>query len=270
MARSSIKALFGHGDLVLQFTRRDLELRHKGSRLGHMWAILRPVTLLGLYLFVFGFIFGGRYGVLPNETWFDFAVAMFLSLSLATILTEVMALAPTLILSQPNFVKKVVFPLEIIPLSSVGTCMYNGVVSVLVALVIAVIGHRTLTWGGMLALPALLVPVALMSLGIAWGLSAVGLFVRDIGQLVPFLSNALIYASAVVYSTASLQKIPAAWAILRFNPLLWLMDEARRVILWHQAPNYPIWAYLYGTSAIIAVVGYAVFIVLRPFFAEVI
>ncbi|HZZ58342.1 MAG TPA: ABC transporter permease [Opitutaceae bacterium] len=263
--------LFSHGDLILQFTRREMEMRHKGSRLGHAWALLRPLTLLGLYLFVFGFIFGGRFGVMPGETTFDFAVALFLSLSFYGVISEAMSVAPTLVLSQPNFVKKVVFPLEILSVSSVATSLYHGLISIVVALLIALLGHRTLSWDAVIFVPALLVPLALMSLGISWGLAAIGLFLRDIGQLIPFLANALIYASAVVYAPSKVaQSAPAAWAVLRFNPLLWLMDESRRVILWHQAPNYPIWAYLYGTSAVIAAAGYAIFVVLRPFFAEVI
>lgn len=263
--------LLSHGDLIVQFTRREMELRHKGSRLGHAWSLLRPLTLLALYLFVFGVLFGGRYGVLPGETTFDFAVALFLSLSFFNVINESMAVAPTLVLSQPNFVKKVVFPLEILSVSSVATSLYHGLLSMLVALAIALCGHRTLNWDILIVLPALLVPVALISLGISWGLAAIGLFLRDVGQLVPFLAQALLYASAVVYAPERVAvTAPKAWAVLRLNPVLWLMDESRRVILWHLPPHYAVWAYIYGTSIVTAALGYAIFVVLRPFFAEVI
>lgn len=270
MARSHVQDLFGHGDLVVQFTKRELELRHKGSRLGHLWAILRPMTMLGLYLFVFGVLMGGRFGAYPEETTFDFAVALFLSISLFTILLEAMAVAPTLVLNQPNFVKKVVFPLQIMSISNVATSLYHGMLSAVVALALGLCSHHPPSWSGLAALPVLLVPLTLFSLGISWALSAVGLFVRDVGQFIPFASQALLYASAVVYPPSRIiLTAPRAWAILRYNPFLRLIDEARRVILWHMEPHYAVWGYLYLTGALTALAGYVIFAVLRPYFAEV-
>jgi lipopolysaccharide transport system permease protein len=270
MPRSPVRELFGHGDLVLQFTKREMEMRHKGSRLGHLWAILRPMTMLGLYLFVFGVLMGGRFGAYPEETTFDFAVALFLSISLFNVVLEAMAMAPGLVLNQPNFVKKVVFPLQIMPISSVATSLYHGLLSAVVALLLALCSKHAPGWSGIAALPVLLVPLTLFSLGISWALSAVGLFIRDVGQFIPFASQALLYASAVVYPPARIiVSAPRAWAVLRFNPFLHLMDEARRVILWHLPPHYAIWGYLYLTGALTAVIGYTVFTVLRPYFAEV-
>jgi lipopolysaccharide transport system permease protein len=271
MPRSHLRELFGHRDLVVQFTKREMEMRHKGSRLGHLWAVLRPMTMLALYLFVFGVLMGGRYGSSDTETTFDFAVALFLSISLFNVVLEAMAVAPTLVLNQPNFVKKVVFPLEIMPISSVATSLYHGVLSVIVALILAVLGHHPPGWAGVAALPALLIPLTLFALGLSWTLSAIGLFVRDVGQFVPFASQALLYASAVVYPPLRvINSAPRAWAVLRYNPFLRLMDEARRVILWHMPPHYGVWGYLYLTSAAAAVLGYVIFAVLRPYFAEVI
>jgi lipopolysaccharide transport system permease protein len=261
----------GNSDLILQFTRREVELRHKGSRLGHFWSIFRPASLLGLYLFVFGVIFRSKFNAVPGETTYDYAVALFLSISFWNVFGEAMAAAPILVLGQPNFVKKVVFPLEIISVSNVTTSLYHGGLSIVLALVFACFGHTPLSWAGIAALPALLLPLALITLGVSWALSAVGLFLRDINQMIPFLSQALLYVSAVVYPPAQIRNVaPAAWAVLRFNPLLWLMDETRRVVLWHFAPNYPVWGYIYITSAAIAGLGYGIFRVLRPYFAEVI
>jgi lipopolysaccharide transport system permease protein len=270
MPRSHLRDLFGHRDLVIQFTKREIELRHKGSRLGHLWAILRPITMLGLYLFVFGLLMNGRFGAWPDENRFDFAVALFLSISLFTILLEVMAIAPALVLNQPNFVKKVVFPLQIMPISNVATSLYHGIISVVVALLLALFGHHAPGWGGAAALPLFLLPIALFALGFSWALSAIGLFVRDVGQFIPFASQALMYASAVVYSPTLIRSTPQAWAILKYNPFLRLIDEARRVILWQMTPHYAVMGYIYATSIVTAVVGYAIFSILRPYFAEVI
>ncbi|MFA5265571.1 MAG: ABC transporter permease, partial [Opitutaceae bacterium] len=210
--------LWSHRDLVVQFTVRELHLRHRGSQLGHFWALLSPVTMLALYLFVFGMIMGGKFGVIKNETTFDFALAMFLGLSLFHIIAETVAASPLLIVNQPNFVKKVVFPLEIIPISHVFASVYHAMLSIGILVLAAVLGapfgHAGISWVGLLVLPFLILPLALTALGLSWGLAALGVFVRDISQLAPFLSTAILFASAVVYAPAKIP--PGIWAILRF------------------------------------------------------
>jgi len=262
--------LYRHRDLVVQFTRREMQARHKGSRLGPLWAILRPMSLFCIYIFVFDLLFHSRYGTVAGETSNDFAVAMFLSLSLSNIVVETLGAAPLMIANQPNFVKKVVFPLEIIPLSSVATSVYHSLLSVALALALAPFTHAGVSWAGVAALPLIVLPLVLIGLGFAWALAAIGVFVRDINQLVPFAANAIIYASAVFYSPALVQKVPAAWAVLRLNPLLVIFNQARRIMLWHLAPNYGALAYAYAASVVIVAVGYTIFAVLRPYFAEVI
>ena len=191
--------LYRHRDLVAQFTKRELQLRHKGSRLGHLWALLAPLTMLTLYLFVFGFILGGKFGVLPHESTFDYALALFLSLSLFQIIAVTIGVGPLLIVSQPNYVKKVVFPLEIIPLATVASSLYHALLSLLLLLPLIPFSHATLSWQ-ILALPLLLLPLALIALGLAWGLAALGVFIRDINQVTTFLTTAIMFSSAVFYS----------------------------------------------------------------------
>ncbi len=262
-----ISTLYRHRDLVAQFTFREMELRHKGSQLGHFWALLSPLTMLGLYLFVFGFVLGGRFGVLPHETTFDFALAMFLGLSLWSVIAETIGVAPLLIANQPNYVKKVVFPLEVIPFSTVASSLYYSLLSVLLLLGLAFFSHDGVSWRA-LALPLLLPPLAFMALGVAWGLAAVGVFVRDISLLTPLISTAVMYASAIVYSPARMP--PRIWAVLRFNPVLVIIDEARRLVLWHLPADFGAIGYAYAVSLVVLALGYGVFSVLRPFFAEVI
>ncbi len=102
--------LWTHRNLVWQFTRRNFELTIRGSHLGLLWSFLNPLLLMSLYVGVFGFIFGGSYGVIANETRMDYAIGIFLSLSIFNLLSEVISVSPTVIISNPNFVKKVVFP----------------------------------------------------------------------------------------------------------------------------------------------------------------
>jgi len=260
--------LYRHRDLVVQFTQRELEMRHRGSRLGHLWAILKPLSMLALYVFIFGEIFKGKFGVIPNESTFDFALGIFMGLSLFNVIGEAIGAAPLLIVNQPNFVKKVVFPLEVIPLSNVVTSVYHSLLSLVLLLAIAPFSHSGVSWQGALALPLLVLPLAFMALGLAWGLAAVGVFVRDVSQLVPFVSTAIMYGSAVVYSPDKVDR--SIYAVLRFNPLLQVINEARCIVLWHMAPHYAAIAYSYAAAAVMLAAGYALFSILRPYFAEVI
>ena len=112
--------LWMHRELLWQFTLRNVELRHKGSHLGLIWSFLSPLLMLALYVLVFGYIFGGSFGVIRGETRVDYALGIFIGLTIFHLLAETLALAPSLIVGNPNFVKKVVFPLEILPAANVG------------------------------------------------------------------------------------------------------------------------------------------------------
>src|SRR5690606_23088229 len=117
--------LWRHRELLWQFTMRNVELRHKGSHLGLIWSFLNPMLMLGLYVLVFGYIFDGSFGVLPNETRVDFGLGIFLGLTLYHFAAEVLVTAPGIVVSNPNFVKKVVFPLEILPAANVGAAVIH-------------------------------------------------------------------------------------------------------------------------------------------------
>ena len=127
-----------HKDLILELTSRELQLRHKGSRLGHSWSIISPLLMLCLYVFVFGVIFHGRFGVLEKESFLDFALALFLGLSIFNVISETISISPTLIISQPNFVKKIVFPLELLSLTKVITSFYHSLLSILICILLSI------------------------------------------------------------------------------------------------------------------------------------
>jgi lipopolysaccharide transport system permease protein len=134
--------LWTHRELLWQFTLRNVELRHKGSHLGLIWSFLNPLLMLGLYVLVFGYVFGGHFGILPEETPMDYALGIFLGLTLVHFFSEVLSLAPTLIIGNPNFVKKVVFPLEILPAASVCSAVFHLLISLGLALVsVQIFGH---------------------------------------------------------------------------------------------------------------------------------
>jgi lipopolysaccharide transport system permease protein len=237
--------------------------------LGLIWSFLNPLLMLGIYVLVFGYIFGGSFGALQNETRVDYGLGIFFGLTLFQFVAEVMGLAPSIILSNPNFVKKVVFPLEILPVANV----LGAVFHMLISLALLLLGILALGPGltlNALWLPVVLLPVILFGLGIAWFFSALGVFLRDISQLMQFLTMALMFSSAVFYPASRIvNSSPAAWSVLRFNPVLLAIEQARDTTLWARPVNLHHVAYLYVVAFAACYLGYAVFRKMKPAFADV-
>jgi lipopolysaccharide transport system permease protein len=255
-------------DLWWQFTVRTVELRHRGSYLGIVWAGLAPLLMLALYFVVFGLIFQSTFGVLENETHVDYALAFFLGLILYQLVAETMSLAPTVILSNPNLVKKVVFPLDVLPIAQLGASWFNLAVSLTLMLLGAVLFGRGVAWSGLAWLPVILFPLLLLTAGLSWLFAALGVFFRDLGQAMPFITQIILYASAVVYPVA---KIPVAiWAILKWNPVLHSVALARDALLWDRPLNLTYLGYTYVAGLAVFLVGRWVFGKLQPAFADVI
>ncbi|MFA6285817.1 MAG: ABC transporter permease [Opitutaceae bacterium] len=252
-----------------QFTRREVETRHKGSHLGILWTLLTPLLEFAIYTIIFGVLFGGRYGVAKQESHASYALGVFLSLTLFRLLAETIGTAPGIILSQANLVKKVVFPVQLLPLCTLGGILFRVCISLLLFLVgFLLFGpglHLTNLW-----LPVVLLPLILLAAGLAWFLSALGVFLRDISQLTGALTLILLYSSAVFYSADMIAtKSQLAWSILRFNPLLHIIEDARRVLLWQLSPDPGSLAYTWGVGLLTAFIGYTAFRKLRPAFADV-
>jgi lipopolysaccharide transport system permease protein len=272
-----VLGLWARRELIGQFTRRNIEIRHRGSRLGAFWALLNPLSMLALYFVVFGVIYDQRFHVLPGETRYDFSLALFMGLALFHAFSETLGWAPGVIVSNPNFVKKVVFPLEALPVAHMGATAFHLLVSLGLVLFGSAFGSAGLS-ASVLWLPVLILPLLLLALGVAWALAAIGVFIRDIGQITAFLSTALLFASAVMYPPAKIQEalhgkpplVQAGLDLLLHNPLLQLIDVARRVVLWHQPMPFDVLLRLYLLSFAVFALGAVLFAVLRKSFAEVI
>ncbi len=259
--------LWIHRELLWQFTLRNVELRHRGSHLGLVWSFLNPLLMLGLYATVFGYIFGGKFGILPNETKADYALGVFLGLTFFHFVAEVLSVSPTLIVGNPNFVKKVVFPLEILPASGVGGAAFHMLISLALVLASTQIFGQGLH-AGVFWLPVILLPVVVLCLGLGWFFAALGVFFRDISQLMQFLIMVLMYASGVFYSAE--RSFPAAvWFWLRFNPVLLAIGLARDAVLWRRPLNPHHMVYVYVFSVVVCYLGYAFFRKMKPAFADV-
>jgi lipopolysaccharide transport system permease protein len=257
--------LYNHRILLWQFIWRNIELQHKGSALGLTWSLLSPLLLFGAYAFVFLAVFDGRFGISATETRLDYAIGLFLGLALLQLFQETMMTAPLVVVQNPNYVKKVVFPLEILPLAAFGGAFFRCLLAIMLVLLAVAI------WGPGLSITVLWLPLivgllALLSLGLAWTLSALGVFLRDLAPLMQFFSVLLMFMSGVFYS---LNRIPPTFSFLRYNPLLVIVEMSRSVVLWHQAPAVGDLVYIGFLSVFFCLFGHLLFCVVKPAFSDV-
>ena len=263
-----VRDLVRNHELLWQFTRRTFHQKHKGAYLGITWSVFSPLLLLGLYFIVFGRIFGGHFSGRADETNTDFALALLLGMTVFHFVADLITQAPAIIVGNPNLVKKVVFPVEVLPLANVGACLLNFAISLALVILGALIFGRgvpvTACW-----MPVIILPLVLLGAGVAWFLAALGVFFRDISQVTQFATVLLMYVSAVFFPSAKIRAIPRLWAVLRFNPLVHAIELLRNVMLWQEPPNLAQLGWLYGCALAAFVFGYACFATLRPSFSDV-
>lgn len=239
------KILFQHHELILRMTKREVVGRYKGSILGLAWSFFNPILMLTVYSFVFSVVFKVRWGLGDEESKTHFAVVLFVGMIVHGLLAEVLNRAPGLILGNVNYVKKVVFPLEILPVISMGTALFHSLISLVVLLIALVIVNGDLHWTT-LFIPLVLLPLVILTLGLAWMLASVGVFIRDIGQTIGIVTTVMLFMAPVFFP---LSAIPEKYHLLIMaNPLTFIIEQAREVLIFGNLPN---WVGL-GTYMIIA------------------
>ena len=260
-------SLFEHKALIVQMTRRDIAGRYAGSLAGLAWAFVTPALMLAVYTFVFSQILGSRWGSsVHDESKVQFALVLFAGLIVLNLFSDVLHKAPGLILNNANYVKKVVFPLEILAAVTVGTALFNAFVSLLVLAFALLISGGNVHWTTLL-IPVVLLPLAVLALGIAWFLASLGVYLRDIGQTIGMVTTALMFLSPVFYPADS---VPLGFRpYLMANPLTFIIEQSRRVMIWGQTPDWQGLAVYLGVSILIAWGGFAWFQKTRKGFADV-
>ena len=256
-----------HATLIRQFVKRDVLGRYRGSYLGVLWSLLRPLSMLATYTVVFGYIFQSKLGNHPNETKFDFTLALFCGLILFDFFAECLLRAPTLVLTNPNYVTKVVFPLEILPVMTVGAALVQLVISFIPLLIALLCAHGSIPLTA-LYLPVILLPLIALSLGITWLLASLGVFLRDINSLVPVLMVIIMFASAIFYSISRVP--PGFLPIVLYNPLAAVIDQTRNAVLWGVPPAWGRYGFVLAGSVVAMILGYTFFMRTKSAFADVI
>jgi lipopolysaccharide transport system permease protein len=263
---SVARHLWRHGDLIAQFTRREVEGRYRGSFLGVLWSFVHPLVLLMTYTFVFGMVFGARWPQGQRGNLGEFSLVLFCGLIAYNLFSECVMRAPGLVVAVPSYVRKVVFPVEILPVTLVGSAVFHALVSLTALLLYQVLLTRQIH-ATLLLLPLVAVPLVLLSLGVSWFLSGLGVYVRDVGYVVGLLVQVLLFATPVFYPVELVG--PRLQVLFAFNPLAFVVENVRRVVLWGRLPDWSGLALWSGVGAVVAVFGYAWFMKTKRGFADV-
>lgn len=253
--------------LINQFIKRDISSRYKGSYLGIFWSFITPILMLIIYTFVFSVIFKARWGEGVETSKFEFALILFSGLIVFNIFSEVVSKAPSLIISNVNYVKKVVFPLEILPIVSIGAALFHALISIGILIVGILLAFGTINWT-IIFFPIVIFPMLLMMLGLAWLLASLGVFIRDIGQIVGVVIPALMFLSPIFYPISA---IPEDLQFLYyFNPISYVVEDTRRILIYGDMPHWNWILYETIVGFIVMYLGYKWFEKTRKGFADVI
>lgn len=260
-----LRSLVQHRRLAVSLIKREVIGRYRGSMLGTLWSFFNPLLMLLIYTFVFSVVFQARWkGGTGSKT--EFALVLFSGLLVFNVFSECLNRAPTLILMNVNYVKKVVFPLEILPLVSQGAAVFHGLVSFVVWFVFYVVffGLPPVTaW----LFPFVILPLMFLCLGMGWFLASLGVYLRDVAQFVGLLVTALMFLSPIFYPVSAL---PERYrSIMELNPMTPVIEQVRGVLILGQMPDWHHFALQFAGSVVIAWLGFSWFQKTRKGFADV-
>lgn len=261
-----LRTLGQHRGLIRQLAWREIAGRYRASLFGVAWMALTPLLMLAVYTFVFAVVFQARWGLGTEGSKARFAVVLFAGLAVFNLFGESIGRAPDLIVANANYVKRVVFPLELLPVVSVCTALFHFAVSLLVWLVVAwwLLGAPPPT---ALLLPVLLLPLLLGTLGLSWLLSALGVYLRDIGQVVGVAVMGLLFLSPIFYP---LESVPESMrGLISLNPIGSLVDMVRGALVFGALPSVAGYALSLLLAALVAWLGFWWFQKTRKGFADV-
>ncbi len=265
---AAVRSLWGNRQLIFELARRDVIGRYRGSFVGLAWSFFNPLLLLFAYTFVFGIVFKARWaGGSIGDTSTEFALVLFVGLIIHSLMADCVIRAPGLVLSNPNFVKKVVFPLEILAAVTVCSALFHSLVSfaVLVLAILVVVGSLP---ASAIVVPLILLPYALGVLGTTWALASLGVFLRDIGQTVGILVMLMLFLSPIFFPLSAVP--PQFVPLVKLNPLTYFVETTREALFFGQWPA-PGSLLLHGAGAVVVgCLGFWWFQKTRNGFADVI
>lgn len=251
--------------LVVALTKREVVGRYRGSFLGLFWSFVNPLFMLAVYTFVFSVVFKARWGE-GSGSKTEFALVLFIGLIVFNLFAECFNRAPGLILSNVNYVKKVIFPLEILSFVTLGAAFFHTLISLFVWMLAYMlffgVPHVTIFY-----LPLIVIPLAFFILGVSWALSALGVYLRDVSQIIGLLTTVLMFLSPIFYPITA---IPESYRIFLYaNPLMPAIEQARNVMFFGKSPDLLVLTGYWVAMVCVAWIGFVLFQKARKGFADV-
>ena len=234
--------------------------------MGLAWSFLNPLLMLIVYTFVFSVVFKARWSVGGDESRTQFAVILFVGMIVHGFFAEIVNRAPQIILGNTNYVKKVVFPLEILPVINLCAALFHSLISLLVLIIAFVIFNGFLHWT-IIFLPLVFLPLIVFCLGLGWIFSSLGVFIRDVGQTTMIITTIMMFLSPVFFPVTALPEKFQGWIML--NPLTFIIEQARDVLIWGNLPDWKGLIIYTLSSILITWMGYVFFQKTRKGFADV-
>ena len=259
-------SLWRNRQLIWQMSRREVIGRYRGSVMGLAWSFFNPILMLAVYTFVFSVVFKAKWGVDTGESKSQFAIVLFVGLIVHALFSEVLNRAPSLMLSNVNFVKKVVFPLEILPAIAMGAALFHTLISIGVLLAVYLFLNGHLNWT-LVFVPLIFLPMMILVMGLAWMLASLGVFVRDVGQTIGIITTVLLFLAPVFYPVSALPESYQHWLLI--NPLTFIIEQAREVLVWGRSPSWFGLAIYSAISLLVAWIGFWWFQKTRKGFSDV-
>lgn len=262
---SLVHGLHRNADLAFSLSAREVSERYRESFLGFAWAIVQPLLIIAIYIFVFAFVFKSRWpGGSGSKT--EFALVLFAGLLVFNMFSEILNRSPQLILEKRNFVKRVVFPLEIVAFVCAGTAAFNLAVNTIVWLVfyVVAIGAPHLT---ALLFPVVLIPFVCFMLGVSWLFAAVGVYIRDLSQVTAIITTGAMFLTPIFYPPTFFPE--DIRYLLNLNPLTIVVDQVRDVLMWGRIPDPLTYLGCLLVGVLVMWVGYATFQKTRKGFSDV-
>ncbi|CAG7653241.1 hypothetical protein PAESOLCIP111_06726 [Paenibacillus solanacearum] len=252
--------------LIIQLTKRDITDRYKGSFLGMFWALLNPIIMLVIYTYFFGLVLKSRWDTSTSANTTEFAIVLFCGIIAFSLFSEIVTRAPGLILGNSSYVKKVIFPLEILPIVSLLSALTHMLISCIILLLGIIFFIGNISWT-IIFFPLVILPIILSSLGFSWFFASLGVFVRDIGQVLSLAIQGLMFLSPIFYPVSIIPD-QFKW-IYMINPIGYVVEDVRNVLIWGNLPN---WNWLFigiVISSLITYLGYIWFQKTRGGFSDV-
>lgn len=265
MPRELLASAWRNRELIMASVKREVLGRYRGSFMGILWSFFNPLFMLAVYTFVFSVVFKARWNI-DSDSKTEFALVLFAGLMIYNLFAECISKAPGLILSNVNYVKKVIYPLEILPWVTLGSALFHGAISLGVWL-LAYLVFFGMPQPTLFYLPLIVLPFALLIMGFSWILASLGVFLRDVAQVIGVITTVFMFLSPIFYPASAL---PPEYQVLIFaNPLTPIIEQTRNVLIWGESPDFAMLGLYLAVSGVMAWLGFAWFQKTRKGFADV-